>query len=110
MHTAKILSIALLCGTVAMVSAQQPGTMAADAAAGEALFFGKAGCAGCHEVNGRGGVMAPDLSDAGTRSPAALREKILNPNATLASAAGGRGAAPPAVTVKTQDGREIRGV
>src|SRR5207244_4428487 len=36
-----------------------------DAAAGETLFFGKAGCASCHEVNGRGGVVGPDLSTAG---------------------------------------------
>src|SRR6185295_4122824 len=36
-----------------------------DGAAGEALFFGRAACASCHEVNGRGGVVGPDLSAAG---------------------------------------------
>ena len=39
-----------------------------DVAAGEALFFGKAGCASCHEVNARGGVTGPDLSNAGRLS------------------------------------------
>ena len=51
----KIFSIAIACGTAAMLAAQQPGTdSAGSVAAGEALFFGKAGCARCHEVNGRG--------------------------------------------------------
>src|SRR5689334_10948379 len=30
------------------------GQATGDAVAGEAVFFGKGGCAGCHEVNGRG--------------------------------------------------------
>ena len=44
-----------------------------DVAAGEVLFFGRAGCSSCHEVNARGGITGPDLSNAGTtdcgRSP-----------------------------------------
>jgi outer membrane protein assembly factor BamB/mono/diheme cytochrome c family protein len=91
-------------------------------AAGEVIFFGKAGCASCHEVNGRGGVVGPDLSAAGRAPAAAVRQKILDPNrpAPAAPAAGragggrsgGRGGAlqPATVVVKTQDGREIRGV
>src|SRR5262245_10491171 len=80
-----------LVATAAVLFLQQSTT-------GESLFFGKAGCGGCHEVNGRGGVTGPDLSAAGTRSPEALREKILNPGSS------------PTVIVKLQDGREIRGV
>jgi len=80
-----------LVAMAAVLFAQQPTT-------GESLFFGKAGCAGCHEVNGRGGVTGPDLSAAGTRSPEALRENILNPGSS------------PTVIVKLQGGREIRGV
>src|SRR5919201_3853762 len=38
-----------------------------DASAGEAIFNGKGGCVSCHEVNGRGGIVGPDLSAAGTR-------------------------------------------
>src|SRR2546427_3246043 len=107
----KILVIAMACGTAVMLAAQQPRTGApVTVAAGEALFFGKAGCADCHEVNGRGGVVAPDLSGAGARPGAVLREKILNPDKPVAPLSG-RGAGPaPTVIVKLQDGREIRGV
>jgi len=72
---------------------------------GESLFFGKAGCASCHEVNGRGGVVGPDLSAAGMIAPEALRAKILNP-----SSAGGRGGAPLVLVAKLPDGRTIQGV
>jgi PQQ-dependent dehydrogenase (methanol/ethanol family) len=90
-----------------------------DAAGGEALFFGRAGCATCHEVNGRGGIVGPDLSGAGRNSGAALRQKIVDPNNPLPATpgAGGRGGGggrggpvPATVIVKTQDGRETRGI
>jgi PQQ-dependent dehydrogenase (methanol/ethanol family) len=87
-----------------------------DPAAGETVFFGRAGCATCHDVNGRGGVVGPDLSNAGRLTPAQLRQKIVDPNSPSGSAGGGRGgvgrgaAAPATVLVKTLDGREIRGV
>jgi alcohol dehydrogenase (cytochrome c) len=77
------------------------------ATAGEAVFFGKGGCATCHQVNGRGGIVGPDLSAAGRTAAAALRAKILNPSATPA----GRNTRPPQTIVATlADGREIRGV
>jgi PQQ-dependent dehydrogenase (methanol/ethanol family) len=75
-----------------------------DPAAGEKLFYGKAACGSCHEVNGRGGVVGPDLSAAGNTSAQALRAKILNPNADINPRRG-----PSVVVVKTDDGREIRG-
>jgi alcohol dehydrogenase (cytochrome c) len=93
--------------------------VAGDVAAGETTFFGRAGCSACHEVNGRGGITGPDLSAVGRLSAEALRQKIVAPNTPLpaASAAGGRGAgggrgapAPVTLVVKTQDGRELRGV
>src|SRR5439155_10261946 len=31
-----------------------------DPVRGEMLFFGSAGCANCHQMNGRGGVVGPD--------------------------------------------------
>ena len=52
-----------------------------NAAAGETLFSGRAACASCHEVNARGGIVGPDLSNAGRLSPEVLRQKIVNPNA-----------------------------
>jgi len=89
-------------------------------ASGETLFFGKAGCATCHQVNGRGAVVGPDLSTIARAPVDAIRQKILNPSSPLAvPAAGGRGggggpggaaARPAVVVVKTRDGREIQGV
>ena len=83
-----------------------------DPSAGESLFFGAAGCANCHEVNARGGIVGPDLSGAGSLSPAVLRLKIVDPNnpAAQTTVRGSRGSAPRTVTVKTTDGREIKGV
>ncbi len=88
-----------------------------DVAAGETLFFGKAGCASCHEINARGGVTGPDLSNAGRLVAATIRQKIISPNDPLPPVPGARGGgggrgAPPPVTlvVKTADGREVRGV
>jgi alcohol dehydrogenase (cytochrome c) len=91
-----------------------------NAASGEALFFGKAGCGSCHEVNGRGGVVGPDLSAVGRLSGAALRQQILDPNNRAAAVPGGGGrtrgggrggAVPPtSLVVKMRDGRELRGV
>ena len=87
-----------------------PGT--GDPSAGEALFFGPAGCASCHEVNARGGIVGPDLSGAGSLSPAVLRLKIIDPGnpAAQTSTRGSRGGAAATATVKTSDGREIKGV
>jgi alcohol dehydrogenase (cytochrome c) len=100
---------AAACLTAAVLTAQQPAGNSSDVVAGEALFFGKAGCAGCHEVNGRGGVTGPDLSAAGTRSADALRAKILNPNNAVPVVPGGRGGVTT-VVVRMRDGREIQGV
>ena len=75
-------------------------------AAGENIFYGKAACNTCHEVNGRGGIVGPDLSAAGKNSAAMLRQKILDPNT---SANGGR-RAPGSLIVKKRDGQEIRGI
>ena len=51
---------------------------------GRALFAGKAECASCHRVNGRGPRLAPDLSDIGAiRTLAALQRAVLEPNESL---------------------------
>ena len=70
-------------------------------AAGKEIFYSKGACSTCHEVNGRGGRVGPDLSSAGTRKEERLRNKILDPDHRHAS---------HTVIARTRDGREIRGV
>ncbi len=55
-------------------SAALPG----DAARGEALFFAAGNCTSCHEMNGRGASFAADLSDEGTKAPAAIKNGVLH--------------------------------
>ncbi len=51
---------------------------------GRALFDGKAQCATCHRVNGRGPLTAPDLSDIGSlRTLGTLQRTMLEPPASL---------------------------
>jgi putative heme-binding domain-containing protein len=73
-----------------------------DAAGGERIF--RANCNGCHRVNGRGGVLGPDLSRIGSARPrAGLQSKIRG------SADFIRPGYEP-VTLVTKDGERIRGV
>jgi alcohol dehydrogenase (cytochrome c) len=97
----------------AATAATDAGPAPGNASAGEALFFGRAACASCHEVNARGGIVGPDLSNAGRLSGAVLHQKITNPSSVMSPTGGrgGRGGLMPAtVAVKTLDGREYRGV
>jgi cytochrome c oxidase cbb3-type subunit III len=51
-----------------------------DADRGEAVFFGKAGCSGCHMAGGKGGFIAFDLSGyAGNHAPEQIRSAIASP-------------------------------
>ncbi len=75
-----------------------------DVQAGNVLFFGTGGCAGCHSIRGRGGFPGPDLSNAGrVHSFRQLRESLLDPDAQIAEGYGG-------VTVTTKSGETIAGV
>ena len=62
-------------------------SVAGNADAGRVLFAGKAGCVGCHMVNGAGNSVGPDLSGIGATAAAQLQAKIMDPN----QAGGGRG-------------------
>ena len=75
-----------------------------DAAAGEAIFFGKEGCSGCHSIMGRGGNLGPDLSNIGaTRRLGEIREAIVNPKAEATP-----GYRP--VLIEIAKGERLRGV
>jgi len=82
-----------------------------DAAGGERLFWTE--CGVCHSVNGRGGLVGPDLSRVGSRrSPAALAHKIRHASSYIASIYEGgyvtEGYQP--VTLATSSGQRIRAV
>jgi PQQ-dependent dehydrogenase (methanol/ethanol family) len=82
--------------------------VAGNVAEGEKIFWGKGGCGSCHEVNGRGAPVGPDLSAAGTNTAAYLHTVIMNPNdPTLGRR---RFFGPGVATVTTKDGKKIRGL
>jgi len=75
-----------------------------NAVGGEALFWGKAGCGGCHSIRGRGGKLGPDLTNAGAMRPLSqLRQDILDPGA-------GGSAGYRTVTVVLRSGAKLQGV
>jgi len=60
-----------------------PEIAGADAAAGKALFAGKAACATCHQLGGQGAKVGPSLDNQRHRDYASLWRDIVDPNATL---------------------------
>ena len=80
--------------------------------AGRELFYGKASCAACHQVNGRGTAVGPDLSGAGTVAAPQLHAKIVDPNQLAGNAARNqrRGLRPSTVTATLADGTQVRGM
>ena len=88
-----------------------------DRARGEQIFAHTAGCAVCHMVQGRGGVLGPDLSRVGSaRSVPYLVEAIRAPDKELSSAMldpnnhYGLPLVYDTVTVVTASGEKIVGV
>jgi cytochrome c oxidase cbb3-type subunit III len=75
-----------------------------DVANGGRIFAGKGRCAECHMLNGRGGLLGPDLSNvAGERSLRFLQEALTTPKPHIP-----QGYQP--VRVVTADGRRVRGI
>jgi putative heme-binding domain-containing protein len=65
-------------------SASAPARSIGNAAAGEALFNGKGGCAACHSIDNRGASLGPDLEEIGvTRSMKSLRLALTDPDAEI---------------------------
>jgi putative heme-binding domain-containing protein len=62
------------------VSSMKPG----NAARGRAVFESKGNCLTCHAVNGKGSIVAPDLSDIGAlRAPSMLERHLVDPSAQM---------------------------
>jgi len=60
--------------------AKNPVKLPGDPGRGETIFLGKAGCAGCHMVAGRGGFIACDLSGyARTHTVEQIRNEMTSP-------------------------------
>lgn len=82
----------------------KPVAITGDAEHGRVLFFGSAGCSGCHSMNGRGGFLGADLTSYGsTHTPAEIRQAIVDPNKNLDPRHG-------TVTVVTRNGARYTGV
>src|SRR6476620_3870088 len=73
---------------------------AGDATAGAAVFA-RAQCVTCHEIDGVGGSVGPDLSTAGRYGADALRRKILNPDLAIEAPAAAAGPPRPAARPQT---------
>ncbi|MFT3878393.1 MAG: c-type cytochrome [Gemmatales bacterium] len=73
--------------------------------AGRRLFYHpqKAGCFRCHQVDGRGSEIGPDLSTIGRTEPQRILESLLQPSATVAPAY-------QAWTLAMHDGRVLNGI
>ena len=86
-------------------SIAQPQTaVAGEASVGEKLFWGRAGCSGCHRVNGKGGSFGPELSRIGRASTAkSLRQSIVDPNSEISTAF-------ETIAIETRDGKKIVGL
>ena len=75
-----------------------------DAHRGKSLFFGEAGCAKCHMINGAGGFLGADLSPyASKASIEDIRSAITDPNKDLDPQA-------RTVLVTTREGRKFTGI
>jgi putative heme-binding domain-containing protein len=77
-----------LAGLVAYVRSMHEfearGTGRGDAGRGRTVFEGKGECASCHQVNGNGSRVGPDLSEIGAvRSPEALARSLVDPTASM---------------------------
>jgi putative heme-binding domain-containing protein len=84
------------------ISVMPPLVTRGDAGRGRSLFASE--CSSCHQVQGSGGALAPDLTSVGsTRSRAALTAALRDPSATVAL--GYR-----AVTAVTRAGERVEGV
>ena len=86
-----------------------------NAAHGDKIFHGAAGCSTCHMIHGKGGRLGPELTNVATaRSAESLVESIRYPSRRLATGLIENSKEFPqeyeTVTVVTGDGRRFKGV
>jgi len=86
-----------------------------NAALGDKVFHGAAGCSTCHMIHGKGGRLGPELTNVATaRSAESLVESIRYPSRRLATGLIENSKEFPqeyeTVTVVTGDGRRFKGV
>jgi putative heme-binding domain-containing protein len=86
-------------------------------ALGEEIFWGKAECAKCHMIRGKGGIIGPELTNiADIRKTASIVDALTNPAYRVQGDGGAipRKLEPPrtyrAARVTMPDGRVVRGV
>jgi PQQ-dependent dehydrogenase (methanol/ethanol family) len=112
MADAEADAIAAYFSSLRAPAAESP--VAGDIAAGERFFTGKGNCSNCHMVRGRGGLLGPELSNlASERKLAQIEQALKDPGGTPpVPRFGGRegGRSFKAVTVRTTDGRRLRGI
>lgn len=97
------------------VQVKAPEKPIGDGAHGKELFFGKARCATCHMVEGKGGRLGPDLTDVGTaRATEYIVDSVRNPSRRLAQGVAEAMKEFPqeyeTITVLTLEGKRITGV
>jgi cytochrome c oxidase cbb3-type subunit 3 len=102
------LGVPKLQAVMAYLRILQGGSKAAsipgDPQRGKSLFFGKAGCADCHMINGSGGFLGADLSSYGSNaSMEEIRSAITDPDKDLDPRA-------RTVLVTTREGRQFTGI
>jgi cytochrome c oxidase cbb3-type subunit 3 len=99
-----IFYLRTLQGKASPTNAAAATTVTGDAAAGRALFFGKAQCSTCHMVGGEGGFIAPELTDYGDgRTADSILHAILMPDEPL-------NLSSRVVEVTTNAGQKLSGV
>jgi putative heme-binding domain-containing protein len=87
----------------AMRSSASEADVPGDVEHGQAVFFGKGGCAKCHMINNRGGTIGPDLSDIGAEITLKRLQETLTTNSPIVP-----GFQP--IKVVTAKGKTIEGV
>ena len=82
-----------------------------DPAAGQRFFEGKGGCANCHMVRGRGGILGPDLSNlAQNRRLEEIQQALSDPGSQTLRRTAGEAGGYRALRVRLRSGETVRGV